>query len=137
MTPAAAGAHHVRGQRRMAPTTAAPPAPANAASRVHPFARSPAQPRHDWVTRPTSIARLRDTADSGSWAALMPTASAAPAAAPASTGRRRRRRRTAGGPERPATSHASMPASNTVPASESARWGRRNARDRAISSGLK
>ena len=97
MTPAAAGAHHVRGQRRMAPTTPRRPPPANAASMVRPSrGRPPSPPRlgHEPDIHRALARHRRQRQLCGA----LPTASAAPAAAPASTGRRRRRRSTAGGP---------------------------------------
>ena len=46
------------------------------------------QPSQSWVTRPTSLARSRATAESGSAATAVATEIAAATAAPASTGRR-------------------------------------------------
>ena len=56
----------MRGYRRVSATTPAPAPPAITAPIAFALSRSPAQPRHDWVTSPTLIARRRETADSGS-----------------------------------------------------------------------
>ena len=86
-TTTAPGSHQRDPKRRMPNTSTAPPSAANPAPIACDLATSAAQPVQSWVTRPTSLARSRAAADSGSAAAPVASEIAAATAAPASTGR--------------------------------------------------
>ena len=72
------------------------------------LATSTAHPPHDCVTRPTSTARWRMTAPSGSVASVRPADSAAPASAAARTGRRKGPRSAGGRSADEQDEHASL-----------------------------
>ena len=73
----------------MPTTSSAPPAPAITAPMASERATSATQPVQSCVTSPTSLARSRAIARSGSGVRPATTEMAAAVAAPASTGRRR------------------------------------------------
>src|SRR3954447_22773748 len=85
---AAPGTHQRRPNRPITSTSTAPPPAASAALIAVPLTTSTPQPAHDCVTRPTSLARSRATARSGSATSVVTPTSAAAVNAPVSTGRR-------------------------------------------------
>ena len=70
-------------------TSTAPPAPTSTASIAMPLATSPAQPIQSCVTRPTSLARSRAIALTGSVITVTAAERATAVTAPARTGRRK------------------------------------------------
>ena len=131
---AAAGAHQRRPKRRMRKTSSAPPAPTITTSMTIPLATSPSQPVQLWVTRPTSLARSREIALTGSVSTVTVTASAAAVTAPASTGRRKRSWRRAGGR---LTTYTSSPISIASRAPYSSSWPDRKSSARSMNAVLK
>ena len=74
--------HQRRPKRRIPTISSAPPAPHSTAPIACDLATSPTQPSQSWVTSPTSFARSRATALTGSVARPSATEIAAAAAAP-------------------------------------------------------
>ena len=99
----------------MPTTSSAPPAPHRTALIACDFAMSPTQPIQSWVTRPTSLARSRAIAETGSGARPRMTEIAAAVAAPASTGRRSPAARSRGGALRTSTTRTPSSISNCAP----------------------
>ena len=97
------------------------------------LATSPSQPVQLWVTSPTSLARSRATAESGSAATPVATEIAAATAAPARTGRRRSVSRRGGR----RTISTSIPSSTATWARKIQRCPLRKSSARSICAGLK
>ena len=133
ITTAVPGIHQRAPNRRIPNTSTAPPIAANPAAIVCAFARSPSQPVQSCVTSPTSFARSRATADSGSAATPVATEIAAATAAPASTGRRSAASRSGGR----RTSSASTPSPTAVCATKIHSWPVRKSSAFSICSALK
>ena len=87
-TTTAPGIHQRRPKRRIANTSTAPPIAEKTAPMPAALAWSPSQSGHAWVTSPTSFARSRARAASGSATTAVVTEIAAATAAPARFGRR-------------------------------------------------
>jgi hypothetical protein len=113
------GIHQRRPKRRIPRISSAPPAPHSTAPIACDFATSPAQPSHDWVTSPTSFARSRATALTGSVARPSATEIAAVAAAPVSTGCRAPAARSRGGALRTTRTRTPSSISSCAPKSQS------------------
>ena len=98
------------------------------------MATSPSHPVQLWVTSPTSFARSREIALTGSVSTVTVTASAAAVTAPAAAGRRNRSFRRAGGRR---TTYTSSPISIATRAPYSHSWPDRKSSARSMKAVLK